>query len=210
MDPDLPVSRHVVTSSLRRDRIFDLETWSGRNLVTESRPDNPMDSLGPAPMELMLAALASCAGGTFTSMIEKMRHQPQDVRVLVSGRRSGGSPKVWDSIHFKIVVRSDLPPKRLARALELTERSCPASAMLDQVTELTGSAFLLSPPDTAAGISPRTESSSPANQDISFFVSDTAGPVAVITREGELQGKAGVDFDSTLAEALLASAGFDR
>ena len=90
-------------------------------------------------MDMLLAALGACAAGTFFSVIVKMRLPIEEVRVRVHAERAEGYPKVWARIHYELEAVGDIPIGRAERALVLTEKECPASVMLGQAAELTGS-----------------------------------------------------------------------
>ncbi len=130
--------REMLTGVRTKDRITVIETWNGHTLKAHSRPPDPRDSIGPAPMEMLLAGLAACAAGTFFSIVYKMRLPIEEVRIRVEAERSEGHPKVWARIHYELEAVGDIPMDRAERALTLTERECPASVMLAKAAELTG------------------------------------------------------------------------
>ncbi len=68
-----------------------------------------------------------------------MRQPIEEVRVKIDAARSDGHPKVWAKIHYELEAVGDIPAGRAERALELTERECPASVMLAKTTDLTAS-----------------------------------------------------------------------
>lgn len=120
-----------------KDRVTVIETWNGHTLKVHSQPSDPQDSMGPAPMDMLLAGLAACAAGTFFSIVYKMRLPIEEVRIKVDAERSEGHPKVWARIHYEIEAVGDIPRDRAERALILTEQECPASVMLGKAAELT-------------------------------------------------------------------------
>ena len=129
----------IVVARRKSDRVFGIETWAGQYLATESRSQDPVEAVGPAPMEMLLAGLASCAGGTFAQVLEKMRLPFDDIVVAVDGQRADGHPRVWVKIHYEIVVEGSIPEDRAQRALVITESACPASVMLSNASDLTAS-----------------------------------------------------------------------
>ncbi len=120
-----------------------METWFGHSLEAESGAADPASAAGPAPMELLLAGLAACAADTFTQILTKMRLPFDDVTVGVSGRRAPAPPRVWEAIHYEVRVVGDVPRDRAERALSLVERTCPASIMLAQASDVTASVEVL-------------------------------------------------------------------
>ena len=130
-----------------RDRVTVMETWNGHGMTAHSQPPDPHDSAGPAPMDMLLAGLASCAAGTFLSVVHKMRLPIEEVRVRVDAERSEGHPKVWARIHYELEAVGEIPEDRAHRALELTEKECPASVMLEKAATLTSSVTVVAPGD---------------------------------------------------------------
>ena len=126
------------------DRVTVMESWNGHSLTAHSDPPDPHDASGPAPMDMLLAGLASCAAGTFFSVVHKMRLPIGEVRVRVHAERSDAYPKVWARIHYELEAVGDIPQNRAERALHLTEKECPASVMLGQAAELTSAVKIVS------------------------------------------------------------------
>lgn len=135
----LPAMREMLTGVRTKDRVTLIETWNGHGMTAHSQPPDPHESAGPAPMDMLLAGLASCAAGTFFSVVYKMRLPIEQVRVRIEAERSEGHPKVWARIHYELEAVGDIPQDRAERALEITEKECPASVMLEKACELTSS-----------------------------------------------------------------------
>lgn len=129
----------MLTGVRTKDRVTLMESWNGHRLTAHSDPPDPRESAGVAPMDMFLAGLASCAAGTFYSILYKMRLPVDHVRVRVEAERADGHPKVWARIHYELEAVGDVPMSRAERALELTEKECPASVMLGKACELTAS-----------------------------------------------------------------------
>jgi putative redox protein len=136
--------REMLTGVRTKDRVTVMQTWNGHSLSAHSQPPDPHDSAGPSPMDYMLLSLASCAAGTFLSVLYKMRLPIEEVRVRIDAARSDDHPKVWAKIHYELEAVGDIPIGRAQRALELTEKECPASVMLGKATELTASVSVTS------------------------------------------------------------------
>ena len=129
--------REMLQGVRTKDRITVMESWNGHELTAHSQPSDPHNSAGPAPMDMLLAGLASCAAGTFFSIAHKMRLPIEEVRVRVQAERADDHPKVWARIHYELEAVGDIPQSRAERALALTEKECPASVMLDKAAKLT-------------------------------------------------------------------------
>jgi putative redox protein len=84
-----------------------------------------------SPMELVLAGLAGCTAMDVLGMLEKMRAQIDDFRVIVNAERADEHPKVYTKIDLLYRVKGDVKPRQLERAIGLShERYCSVSAML--------------------------------------------------------------------------------
>lgn len=123
----------IADSRLRHGHTFDVTTASG-NIVAVQGGGGPE---GPGPMELMLVSLATCAHTTILAVLDKMRQPYDDVRVQVDSERAEKSPRVWTDITLRYLVRGAAVEDRVVRAVEITARTCSASAMLAKATDVT-------------------------------------------------------------------------
>lgn len=96
-------------------------------------------------MELMLASLVTCAGSTIEGVLEKMRHPVSALNVVAEGKRADTVPRVYTSITLEFQVATSAPHDRLLRAIEVTERTCSASVMLGQITDLRARLVVVGP-----------------------------------------------------------------
>lgn len=80
---------------------------------------------GPSPMEAVLMAAGACSGVDVVSILEKM-HQPlEDMDIIVSGERREEHPRYYENILLKFVLKGDLDPGKVRRAIELSlEKYC--------------------------------------------------------------------------------------
>lgn len=129
--------KSLVRGLRQRDGVYRVSTPSGADLTVEAGAYlRPGEAVGPAPMELMLASLVTCAGSTIEGVLEKMRHPVSALNVVAEGERADSVPRVYTSITLEFQVATTAPHDRLVRAIEVTERTCSASVMLGQVTDL--------------------------------------------------------------------------
>lgn len=129
---------HSVVRSVRRSQgVFEVATPSQARLIVEAGAyERPGEALGPAPMELMLASLVTCAGSTVDAVLAKMRFEVSGLNVVADAERADRTPRVFTSIDLEFHVASTAPEGRLLHAIEVTERTCSASVMLSQATDL--------------------------------------------------------------------------
>jgi len=133
-----PLVPTVVRGSRRSGSVFDVVAPSGARIVVEAGAgDGPGGAAGPTPMELLLAALVTCAGSTFDDILVKMRRPAVALNVVAEAVRSERAPRVYTSISVEFHVAVPASTARLERALRLTEATCSAAVMLSSATALT-------------------------------------------------------------------------
>lgn len=99
--------------------------------------ERPGQAAGPAPMELMLASLVTCAGSTLEAVLAKMRLDVVALNVVADGARAERPPRVYTDIGLEFHVACGADRGRLEHAIDVTERNCSASVMIGQVADLT-------------------------------------------------------------------------
>ena len=135
-----------LTSRRRAGHTFDVTMAGGATFGVKAGGSPEL----PGPMELMLTSLATCAQSTILDVFDKMRRPVDDVRVDVAAERADGVPHVWTRVVVQYLVRGDVPWDRAMRAVEVTERTCSAAAMMAKATELSEELVLVHPVDAAS------------------------------------------------------------
>ncbi len=101
---------------------------------------------GVGAMDLLLHGLAGCTAVDVVLILQKQRQPVEDVTVNVTGERAGEHPKVYTKIHIEYIVKGDLKPEKVERAIALSEEKfCSASAMLRKTAEITHSYQIIPP-----------------------------------------------------------------
>jgi len=118
---------------------FDVMTGSGHHILLDAAQQNGGQDRGPRPMEMLLVALASCAGMDILSILRKKRQDIKAYEVRVHGDRTEDHPKVFVEITVEhILTGHAIQPEGVRRALELTEEKyCGASLMLGKAAKVT-------------------------------------------------------------------------
>jgi putative redox protein len=92
---------------------------------------------GVRPMELVLIALAGCAGMTIVSLLQKMKVEFDDFLATAKADIAEEHPKVFASIHIIYEVHGKVEESKLKRAIELVESGyCPVYHMLKESTPI--------------------------------------------------------------------------
>lgn len=120
---------------------------TGQHSVHLDYPLGPGGTEGPTPLEMLLAALASCAGGTLALLLGRANTPPDGMDVEARGTRSEEHPTVLTHVDLEFVVHgADLQPETIARSLKLAEEQlCPVWAMLRPGTVIDHSFRIVQP-----------------------------------------------------------------
>ncbi|HTZ20772.1 MAG TPA: OsmC family protein [Opitutaceae bacterium] len=116
-------------------------TARGHTVITDYLLQPDAAGAGMRSLELLLASLASCAGGSMVVLLRKLQQPAQRVEVNVRASRRDEHPTLLTDIAMEFVVHgTGLDPKTVARALTLSEEQiCPVWAMLKGGTRITSS-----------------------------------------------------------------------
>ena len=114
---------------------------TGEHSVHLDYPLQPGETSGPTPLEMLLASLAACAGGTLALLLRRADASPKGLEVEVRGIRRDEHPTVLTDIDLQFVVRgSGQDPEVIARSLRVAEEQlCPVWAMLKPGTTIKSS-----------------------------------------------------------------------
>jgi len=116
--------------------------------VTTDYPLQPGEAgAGMRSLELLLASLASCAGGSMVVLLRKFKQPAQGVEVNVRASRRDEHPTLLTDIAMEFIVYgTGLDPATVARALAQSEEQiCPVWAMLKGGTRITSSLRISAP-----------------------------------------------------------------
>lgn len=124
-----------------RERLtFDATTTAGHRVTMDSSLTHGGDDRGASPMEMLLVALAGCAGRTVLDILHKKREPVQELEVIVTGTRAEAHPKVYTHIEMAFHVAGDVKRESIERAIQLAEEKyCPVSVMLAETAVMTHS-----------------------------------------------------------------------
>lgn len=122
------------------DGVRFLHTSStGHALVTDA-PEPMGADTAASPMELVLHALAACAGVDLTLMLGKMRQPFEDLEITVSGERRDEHPRVYVKVAFHVTVTGAVSERKLQRAIDLSlDEYCGVAGMLRHTAEISRS-----------------------------------------------------------------------
>ena len=111
---------------------------SGHAVVTDAPADKGGGGTAPSPMEFVILGLIGCTGVDVVSILQKMRQPLTSCEVQATSERAEDHPRVYTRIHLVYILRGDLDPKKVQRAVELSEKTfCSVSAMLRGTAKIT-------------------------------------------------------------------------
>ncbi|PPK86644.1 putative redox protein [Neolewinella xylanilytica] len=121
----------VELTRLDKDFNFQIANEDGLTVGTDGSPDIGGHNLGMRPMQLVLAAVASCSSIDIVLLLRKQRQDLQDIRVSVEAQRVDTEPRVFTDIHLHYRLYGALDEKKAERACRLSmEKLCSVSLML--------------------------------------------------------------------------------
>ena len=128
----------TVRATLETGMRFDVKTGSGHHVILDVAEHEGGHDSGPRPMEMLLVALASCAGMDIITILRKKRQEITAYELRVHGMRAEEHPKVFLDITVEhIFTGHNIRPEAVERAIELTEeRYCGASATLGKTATI--------------------------------------------------------------------------
>lgn len=95
---------------------------------------------GPKPMQMLLASLAACAGGTVAALLRRAQQPFRDLKVSARGLRRSEHPTVFTEISLEFVVGGPVDREVMGRVLGQAENAvCPVWTMLKQSTPIRSS-----------------------------------------------------------------------
>lgn len=98
--------------------------FSGRSGETRIVLDSAAQA-GPSPVQALAYALAGCMAIDLVHILTKGRLSLDGLHAHLEGQRARDDPRRLVSVDLRFALRGDLPPDRVARAIELSrERYC--------------------------------------------------------------------------------------
>ncbi len=132
------MAKTTINLSWKEKMTFDAEV-NGHIIPLDAEATVGGEDRGPRPKPLTLVSLGGCTGMDVISILNKMRVEPEDFNVNVSGELTDEHPKYFHKIHIIYTFKGEnLPMDKLEKAINLSqERYCGVTAMLNKVAEIT-------------------------------------------------------------------------
>ena len=127
-----------VQAQLLSGNSFAVETGSGHTITLAAAFDKGGENPGPRPMEMLLTALAGCAGIGVIGIVRKMQQDVTGYEIRIRGERAESHPQVFTHIVVEhIFTGRNLQARSLQRAIDLdAERYCGVNIMLGAAVQI--------------------------------------------------------------------------
>ena len=101
------------------DEKYEVQNQTGNNVTIDMYESEKKENL--SPVELVLAALTSCAAVVIVSMIKKRRRDFKNIKAESTGKRAKNAPRYFKSINIKYYIySSDLKEDEAERFISLS------------------------------------------------------------------------------------------
>lgn len=133
------MATNTVTTTWKKDGIFESDNPSGHTLKIYDASDDNGDLVGFGPKALMLSSLAGCSGLDVDSLLKKMRAEVADFNIIVTGELTEEHPKFYHKVHVDYhFYGTDLKEDKITKAVNLSvDRYCGVMEMFRQFAKIT-------------------------------------------------------------------------
>ena len=112
----------------------------GHPLVMGSWPEKSPEWAGLKPSDLLLLSAASCSAYDVVMILHRQREALDGLEVTCTGEQADEPPYRFVSMHLHYTLRGALNPKKVERAIQLSEEKyCSVVNTLKSVVQITSS-----------------------------------------------------------------------
>jgi putative redox protein len=111
----------TITLRWVEDHLMVASDSNGHSIVIGKSPEPQHDWAGVKPSDLLLMAVASCSTYDVVDILTKQREPFLNLKVLCSGEQSPDPPYAFLKIHLHYLVYGKVNPKKLEKAIHLSE-----------------------------------------------------------------------------------------
>ncbi|WP_028607189.1 OsmC family protein [Olleya sp. ITB9] len=128
---------HKITTNWKGNMLFDSDNPSGHHVMMDTDVEG-QEREGLSPKALMLSSLAGCSGLDVVSVLEKMKVEVDDYKMVVEGQLTDEHPKTYHTVtidyHF---TGKDLNESKIKKAVDLSaEKYCGVMEMFRQFADV--------------------------------------------------------------------------
>lgn len=121
-----------------KEVLFQITNASDAEAYIDGAPEIGGVNGGLRPMEMVLAAVATCSAFEIINILKKQRQPLEDLSMKVKGKRENkGTAKPFSQIDVAFYVKGDVDAKKAERAADLAiNKYCSAKASLDPAIQV--------------------------------------------------------------------------
>lgn len=128
----------ITINRANQDVLFEVKNASNATAYVDGAPEIGGVDGGIRPMEMVLAAVATCSAFEIVNILKKQRQPLEDLSMTVKGtREKKGTAKPFAQIDVAFYVTGDVDDKKAERAADLAiNKYCSAKASLDPAIQV--------------------------------------------------------------------------
>lgn len=128
----------ITINRANQDVLFEVKNASNATAFVDGAPEIGGVDGGIRPMEMVLAAVATCSAFEIVNILKKQRQPLEDLSMTVKGtREKKGTAKPFAQIAVAFYVKGDVDAKKAERAADLAiNKYCSAKASLDPAIQV--------------------------------------------------------------------------
>jgi len=130
---------HIVTTTWKKNLQFESNNPSGHTVIMDTSVENGGQNSGLTPKAMMLSSLAGCSGLDVISVLNKMKVEVDDFKIITTGELTEEHPKYYHSVLVAYqFFGKNLPQDKLKKAVDLSvEKYCGVMEMFRRFAEVT-------------------------------------------------------------------------
>ncbi|MBA3985078.1 MAG: OsmC family protein [Flavobacteriales bacterium] len=130
---------HSVITSWKKDLLFESDNPSGHSILMDTSVENGGTNKGLSPKAMMLSSLAGCSGLDVVSVLNKMKVEVKDFKIITTGKLTEVHPKYYHSVLVTYqFFGQNLPQEKIKKAVGLSvEKYCGVMEMFRRFAEVT-------------------------------------------------------------------------
>jgi len=130
---------HTVITSWKKDLLFESDNPSGHSILMDTSFENGGTNKGLSPKAMMLSSLAGCSGLDVVSVLNKMKVEVKDFKIITTGKLTEEHPKYYHSVLVTYqFFGQNLPQEKIIKAVGLSvEKYCGVMEMFRRFAEVT-------------------------------------------------------------------------
>jgi len=128
----------ITINRANQDVLFEVKNASSATAFVDGAPEIGGVDGGIRPMEMVLAAVATCSAFEIVNILKKQRQPLEDLSMTVKGtREKKGTAKPFAQIDVAFYITGDVNAKKAERAADLAiNKYCSAKASLDPAIQV--------------------------------------------------------------------------